>query len=73
VKAGETVEITERGKLIAVLGPCSREISALDRLIAEGKIIPAKGPRVLPEPIKLPPGSPTLSEILDQQREERLF
>ena len=72
VKAGETIEVTERGRLIALLSPPGREMTARDRLIAEGRLIPAKHPWVLPEPIAPLPGHPTLSEALDEQREERL-
>jgi prevent-host-death family protein len=70
VKAGQTVEVTERGQLVALLVPPSREQSAYDRLVAEGRLIPAKRPFVLPEPLA------TQSEIdseqaLDEQRAER--
>ena len=72
VKAGHTVEVTERGRLIAVLGPPSPELSARDRLIAEGKLIPARAPFALPRQRRLPKGSPLLSEILAEMRQERL-
>jgi prevent-host-death family protein len=72
VKAGETIEITERGKLIALINPPSKEQTALERLIAEGKLIPAKHPFRLPKRVPLKPGLPTPSQILDELREERL-
>ena len=73
VKAGETIEITERGKLIALVSPPSPPMTARERLIAEGKLIPAKLPwEPLPPPILPLPGHPTLSEALEEQREERL-
>ena len=72
VKAGETVEVTERGTLVALLVPPSPSASAYDRLVAEGRLIPAPGPLVLPEPRPAPPGAPTTQEALDEQREERL-
>jgi prevent-host-death family protein len=73
VKAGETIELTERGKLVALLSPPSAERTALERLIAEGKVIPAKRPwGRLPEPIIPLPGHPTIAEALEEQREERL-
>jgi prevent-host-death family protein len=72
VKAGETFEVTDRGRLIAQLGPPSAAMSARDRLIAEGKLIPAIAPwGKLPEPVKPLPGMPTISEALEEQREER--
>ena len=43
VKKGESIEVTERGVPIAVLGPIAVEKpSILDRLIAEGRATPAK-------------------------------
>lgn len=72
VNAGETIEITERGQLIAVVSPPSREMSARERLIAEGKLIPAKHPFEFPKRVPLKPGQPTPSEILEELREERL-
>lgn len=72
IKAGETIEVTERGRLVALLSPPSPAMSARDRLIAEGKLIPATRPFWLPEPVPLPPGSPSTAEILDELREERL-
>lgn len=71
VKAGETVEVTERGTLVALLVPPSPSDSAYDRLVAEGRLIPAPGPLVLPERRPAPPGAPTIQEALDEQREER--
>jgi prevent-host-death family protein len=72
VKAGETIEITERGKLVAIVSPPSPAQTALERLIAEGKVRPASAPFVLPEPMPSLPGHPTGSEALEEQREEHL-
>jgi len=73
VKAGETIEITERGQLIALVSPPTPERTALERLIAEGKLIPARRPwGPLPKPVPLKPGQPTPSQILEELREERL-
>ncbi len=72
VKAGETVEVTERGTLIALLTPPKPAATARERLIAEGRLIPAEGPLVLPHPRPKPPGAPSTQEALDEQREERL-
>ena len=38
VKAGETIEVTEHGRLVAKLVPASRDASKLDQLIAEGRV-----------------------------------
>ena len=72
VKAGETVEVTERGELIAVLAPPSPATTARERLIAEGRLIPASAPFRIPERITPQPGAPSGSEALDEQRAERL-
>lgn len=42
VAAGESFEITNHGSVVAVLGPPRNE-SVLDRLIAEGRAVPARG------------------------------
>jgi len=71
VKAGETLEVTEHGHPVGRLTPIQLEpMSLIDRLIAEGRITPAKGSlKDLPPPVKLPPGRP-LSEILKEMRDE---
>ncbi len=71
VKAGETVEVTERGRLVALLTPPAPAQSSRERLVAEGKIMPATSPWTLPEPRTPPPGAPSTREALDAEREER--
>ncbi len=75
VKAGQTVEVTERGELVALLVPPQRSRSARDRLIGTGQLIPASSPtgRVRsPRPLPIAPGEPTNQELLDAERAERL-
>ena len=75
VKAGHTVEVTERGELIALLVPAQRSSTVRDRLIAAGRLIPAACPtgRVRsPRPVPIAAGQPTNQELLDAEREERL-
>ncbi|MDQ2790354.1 MAG: type II toxin-antitoxin system prevent-host-death family antitoxin [Pseudonocardiales bacterium] len=75
VKAGETVEVTDRGELIALLVPPQRSRITRDRLIAAGKLIPAATPTGRlrsPHPVPATPGEPTNQELLDAEREERL-
>ena len=72
VKAGETVEVTERGQLVAVLAPPSPGATARERLIAEGRLVPARGPRVLPTPVPALPDAPSSAAALDELRAERL-
>ena len=69
VKAGETVEVTERGVLIARLVPPQRSDTARDRLVAAGKLIPASGPRRLPPPMAVE--GPSTGEVLEEFREDR--
>ena len=68
VKAGETVEVTERGELVALLTPPSPASTTRERLIAEGRLVPAVGPRILPTPVPPAPGRPTASEALAEDR-----
>jgi len=70
VKAGETVEVTERGILVARLVPLQASETARDRLVAAGKLIPAKVPRHLPRPMRVE--GPSTAEVLDDLREDRL-
>ena len=75
VKAGETVEVTERGELVALLVPVRRGDSTRDRLVAAGKLIPASAPTGRlrsSHPIVPEAGEPTNEELLDAEREERL-
>lgn len=73
VKAGETLEVTEHGQPVARLGPRpSRPASIIDRLIAEGRATPATlDHRTLGPPPSIPdPSGRTLSEILQEMRDE---
>ena len=65
VEHGETIEITDRGRRVAVLSPAP-EGNPLDRLRALGEIEPAQGnlddlpePLVLPRRIERPSGALT--------------
>lgn len=72
VKAGESVEVTERGKLVAVISPPTPAVSAYELLVAEGRLIPASRSLFpLPDARPAPPGAPTTAEALDAEREER--
>ncbi len=73
VKKGETLEVTEHGQPIAQLGPrAATPDSIIDKLIAEGRVTPATlDHRTLQPPPTLPdPSGRTLSEILQEMRDE---
>ncbi|MGH3764996.1 MAG: type II toxin-antitoxin system Phd/YefM family antitoxin [Pseudonocardiaceae bacterium] len=75
VKAGETVEVTDRGELVALLVPPQRSRTTRDRLIAAGRLIPATSPTGRlrsPQPVPIAVGEPTNQRLLDAEREERL-
>lgn len=69
---GRAYEVTERGEPVARLTPLAdRPTSIYEQMVADGRITPpTREWSELPEPIQLPPGGPTLSEILQQMRDE---
>ncbi len=75
VKGGGTVEVTERGTLIALLVPPGASRTARDELIAAGRLIPATAPsgRVrTSRAVPVEPGQASNAELLDAEREDRL-
>ncbi len=68
VKAGETVEVTERGELVALLVPPLPATTARERLIASGRLIPSDGPLSLP---RRRSAVSTSAAILAELREDR--
>ncbi len=74
VKEGETLDVTEHGRVVAQLTPSQEpETGILERLVAEGRASPAKGDLLAylasnpPLPIKR---GPTGTEILLAMRED---
>ena len=64
VEQGETIEVTDRGRPVALLTPLP-EGSILDRLRAAGELEPATGDvDDLSPPLVLPPGSELPSQVL---------
>jgi prevent-host-death family protein len=58
VQAGETVEVTDRGRPVALLSPIP-DLTPLERLRAAGEVSDAGGTiDDLPEPIEPEPGMP---------------
>ncbi len=70
VEAGETLEVSDRGKAVALLTPLPQSTSVLDRLIAEGRATAAVGDLL---DLGLPAGkvSRSLTDALEADRKER--
>jgi prevent-host-death family protein len=71
VLKGESFEVTDRGRAVALLAPLPEPSSPVERLVAAGRASSPEGriSEVLP-----PSGRPSrrLSEALEEQRAERL-
>lgn len=68
VKAGETVEVTERGRLVALLVPPHPAAGPRERMIAEGRLLPSSGRLRPPRRV---PARPDSGDVLDRLREDR--
>lgn len=71
VARGETLEVTEHGRPVAMLAPLPQGESVLERLRAAGLLIPAKGDLLA---LGKPPGPTSRrgSEALEEMRADRL-
>jgi prevent-host-death family protein len=69
-RQGETVVITDHGKVVAQLVPSAEtELPASIRmLVEEGRLILKPMNRNLPPPIKLEPGGKSMSDYISEQR-----
>ena len=66
---GEPIQITDRGRPVALLTAVTKTQSRIEKLRASGRIRPAKGSwKDLPPPIPLKPGEKPLSAILEELR-----
>jgi len=76
VKRGESLEVTERGVPIAVIGPVPAvKKTRIEELIEQGVLIPGKGnlQEILDRPVAPMDtnyAGPTSSQILDELRED---
>lgn len=74
VKDGESLQVTEFGRVVALLTPLPAEkLSPLERMVREGRAIAPTGSlkdRRPPQPGD--PNAPPMQQILDEMREERL-
>ena len=65
VKAGETIEVTEHGRVIATIAPATGG-SRVEELVAAGLVsLPSGGGRPLPTPITI---EGTVSDLIADQR-----
>lgn len=70
VAGGETIEVTDRGRPVAVLAPVPGG-SPLERLRASGEMTVAEGDLDdLPEPLPLPAGQQAPSAVLGRLRRD---
>jgi prevent-host-death family protein len=68
VEAGESIEITDRGRPVAMLTPVAEDILA--RLMASGDLEASEGDLAdLPEPLALADGSEPPSSVLARLRQ----
>ena len=73
VEKGETLEVTDRGRPVAILAPLPEASSALARLYAEGRLLQLPRGRVtdLPPPLKVKPRMSS-RRALEGVREDRI-
>ncbi len=70
VERGETIEVTNRGRVVGLLVPAPRP-GGLARLEAEGAVTPATLDLLdLGPPVPLPPGAIPPSEMVSRGRDE---
>lgn len=72
VEHGETIEVTDRGRPVAVLAPIP-DRGSLGELRATGQLEPAMADIAdLPDPLPIPADGPSASELLEAlRRDER--
>jgi prevent-host-death family protein len=74
VKDGQTLQVTEFGRVVALLSPMPAEkLSPLERMVRDGRAIPPKGSFKDRRPPQAgDPNAPPMQQILDELREDRL-
>lgn len=77
VKSGESVEITEHGRVVARLVPAAPTtgVPVLDRLIAQGRAVPATAPGPIPPtpPREAQDGEVMLTRELERMRADERY
>ncbi|HEV8130093.1 MAG TPA: type II toxin-antitoxin system prevent-host-death family antitoxin [Acidobacteriota bacterium] len=72
VKQGVLLEVTERGRPVAILAPLPEPATALDRLVASGRASAPAGDLLDLRPLRSRGLSRRLKQVLDDIRAERL-
>lgn len=73
VRAGERLTVTEHNVPVAELIPLHADDDPLARLVAEGRILPARRSlRDLPPPVEVAGGAEETGRILDEIRDDRI-
>ncbi|CAN5828494.1 hypothetical protein BH23ACT12_BH23ACT12_01320 [soil metagenome] len=72
VKAGETIEVTERGALVALLSPPSSAASGRDRLVRSGRLKQGSKPFELPKRAVIKDSHVCTAKALEESREESI-
>lgn len=68
VERGETIEVTDRGRPVALLVPVPRE-EGIEGLLASGRLVPAAGDLLeLGQPLEPAPGAPLPGDALAEAR-----
>jgi prevent-host-death family protein len=67
VKRGEHLEVTERGRVVAMLVPLSEASTPLEQLVSSGRASPPEGDLLA----LLPPRGRITTRLADALREER--
>jgi antitoxin (DNA-binding transcriptional repressor) of toxin-antitoxin stability system len=73
VKKGETLQVTEFGRVVALLAPLPAErLSPLERMVREGRATaPTRSLKGLPLPTPGDPDAPSTESIFEEMREDR--
>jgi len=72
VRHGEEIDMTERGRLVAMLVPRPDSRAKLAELVATGAVTPAAREWTrAPRRLSMPAGEPLASAVLDEQRADQ--
>lgn len=71
VKDGETIEVTEHGRLVALLVPVPRTGTAVDDLVEQGRVTPPSTPQPAFPARRRPPGRSAGAELAAMRDDER--